>query len=192
MQPIPDTPLVKEAYSMVKAALSPSVFNHSMRTYHLGCAYANKHRHDYDAEEFLFAALFHDLGLYSPYRISGKPFQIGSSEALKKFLLRDARIAPERINVMMEAIDFHFRFVPNWYLSETAGILQTGAHMDVTGSKSSTIEKSVRKSILQQYPKNGFTVDFSVCLLKTLSHAECLKGLFWPEKHVCQNHYIPV
>jgi HD superfamily phosphodiesterase len=192
MQAIPNTTLVKEAFSLAKAVLSPSVFNHSMRTYHLGCAYANKYRHNYDAEEFLLAALFHDLGLFSPYRISGKPFQIGSSEALKKFLLQDARIAPERINVMMEAIDFHFRFVPNWNLSETAGILQTGAHMDVTGSKSRTIEKSVRKSILQQYPKNRFMLDFSACLLKTISNTECLKGLFWPEKHVCHNHYLSI
>ncbi len=192
MHPIPDTPLVKEAFSTVKAALSPAVFNHSMRTFHLGCAYADKFARTYDAEEYLLAALFHDIGLYTPYRINGKPFQIGSSEALRNFLKKENRIPAERINALMEAIDFHFRFKSNWHLSDTAGILQTGAHMDVTGSQAGTIEKSVRKSILREYPKNGFMMDFSFCLLKTVTNVSCVKGLFIPEPYCRHNHYLPV
>lgn len=190
MKRIPDTPIINEALQIVKAALSENIFNHSMRTYRYGYEFAEKSKKDFPEEELMLVALFHDIGFYSPYQIKGKPFQIGSSTALKEYLLMRKNIQPERINAMMEAIDYHFQFRPRWDKSEIAGLLQLGAHIDVMGTNAKSIEKEKRNQILKEYPKNYFFLEFNSCLVKTISNFDTIRGLFYPE-HCCgKTHYL--
>ena len=189
LRKIPDTPIIREATTIVKAAVSQNIFHHSMRTYHLGAVYAEKVKVNYASEELLLSALFHDIGLFSPYQVNGKPFQIASSLALKDFLLNEKKIPPQRINAMMEAIDFHFQFLPRWDKGEVAGLLQIGAHMDVIGKNSQMIDLNKRREILTQYPKNFFFLEFNICLLKSISSFSSLIGLFFPETYFSHNHY---
>jgi hypothetical protein len=189
LRKIPDTPIIREATTIVKAAVSQNIFHHSMRTYHLGAEYAEKIKVNYASEELLLSALFHDIGLFSPYQVNGKPFQIASSLALKDFLLNEKKIPPQRINAMMEAIDFHFQFLPRWDKGEVAGLLQIGAHMDVIGKNSQMIDLNKRREILTQYPKNFFFLEFNICLLKSISSFSSLIGLFFTETYFSHNHY---
>ena len=108
----------------VKAALSDNIFNHSMRTYQYANEFAINRKSVYSEEELFLVALFHDIGFYPPYQIKGKPFQIGSSNSLREYLLKYKQIQPERINAMMEAIDYHFQFRPRWDKGEIAGLLR--------------------------------------------------------------------
>ena len=190
MKTIPDTPIINEALSIVKAALSKNIFNHSMRTFHLGSEYAEKYNRRFSKEELLLVALFHDIGLYSPYNIKGKPFQIASSAVLKEYLLTRKGIHPDRINAMMEAIDYHFQLSPRWDKGEIAGLLQIGAHMDVIGKNSHSIEKNKRNDILAKFPKSKFILEFNICLLKSFTGYNSIKGLFYPESFCRHNHYI--
>ena len=190
MKRIPDSPVITEALQIVKAALSENIFNHSIRTYHYAYAFAEKLKIVFSEEELILVALFHDIGLYSTYQIKGKPFQIGSSRALKDYLLMHEKILPERINAMMEAIDYHFQFRPRWDKSEIAGLLQIGAHMDVMGTKANSIEGEKRAQILKAYPKNYFFPEFSGCLLKTFTNLDAITGLFYPEKCCGKSHYL--
>lgn len=190
MKTIPDTPIIKEALSIVKAALSKNIYNHSMRTYHFGSEYAATYKYKYSEEELILVALFHDIGFYSPYNIKGMSFQIASSAALKEYLLTKKSIQPDRINAMMEAIDYHFQFKPRWEKGEIAGLLQIGAHMDVTGKNSYSIEKNKRNDILAEFPKNKFILEFTICLFKSFTGYNSIKGLFYPERFCHHNHYI--
>lgn len=190
LRKIPDTPIIREATTIVKAAVSHNIFHHSMRTYQLGAEYAEKIKVNYASEELLLSALFHDIGLFSPYQVVGKPFQIASSLALKDFLLNEKKIPPQRINAMMEAIDFHFQFQPRWDKGEIAGLLQIGAHMDVIGKKSQMIDLNKRREILTRYPKNFFFLEFNFCLFKSISSISSLLGLLFPESYISHNHYL--
>ena len=190
MDNIPDTPLIKEALSITRAALSDNLFNHSMRTFHYGNGYAKKYKISYSEEELLLVSLFHDIGFYNPYSIKGKPFQIASSEALKEYLLKNHRIEPNRINAMMEAIDYHFQIMPRWDKGEIAGILQVGAHMDVIGKNIGSIETSYKELILKEFPKNGFFKEFNTCLFKSFTNVSTIMGLFFPKSYCCSNHFI--
>ena len=124
LRKIPDTPIIREATSIVKAAVSQNIFH-----------------------------LF------------------------------------QRINAMMEAIDFHFQFLPRWDKGEVAGLLQIGAHMDVIGKNSQMIDLNKRREILTQYPKNFFFLEFNLCLFKSISSFSSLIGLFFPETYFSHNHY---
>lgn len=185
-----DTPIINEALQIVKAALSDNIFNHSMRTYLYAYEFAKKRKSVFSEEELLLVALFHDIGFYSPYQIKGKPFQIGSSNALKEYLLMHKKIQPERINAMMEAIDYHFQFKPKWGKGEIAGLLQVGTHMDVMGTKAKTIEKEKRNQILNEYPKNYFLLEFNTCIIKTVTNFDSIRGLFYPEQCCGKTHYL--
>lgn len=190
MKKVPDTPIINEALNIVKAALSDNIFNHSMRTYLYANEFAINRKSVYSEEELLLVALFHDIGFYAPYQIKGKPFQIGSSNSLKEFLLTCKQIKPERINAMMEAIDYHFQFRPRWDKGEIAGLLQVGAHLDVMGRKVKSIEKDKRHQILKEYPKNYFFFEFNSCLIKSFTNFDSVRGLVNPE-HCCgKNHYL--
>jgi hypothetical protein len=138
----------------------------------------------------MLVALFHDIGFCSPYQIKGKPFQIGTSTALKEYLLMHKNIQPERINAMMEGIDYHFQFKPRWDKSEIAGLLQVGAHIDVMGTNAKSIEKEKRNQILKEYPKNYFFLEFNTCLIKTFTNFDTIKGLFYPENCCGKTHYL--
>lgn len=190
MKKIPDTPIISEALSIVKTASSKNIFNHSMRTFHLGREYAEKYSYRFSEEELLLVALFHDIGFYAPYSIKGKPFQIASSATLKEYLLVRKEIHPDRINAMMEAIDYHFQLSPRWDKGEIAGLLQIGAHMDVLGKNSHSIEKKTRNDILAEFPKNKFFLEFNTCLLKSFTGYNSIKGVFYPESICSHNHYI--
>lgn len=190
MKKLPDTPIINEALNIVKAALSDNIFNHSMRTYLYANKFAINRKSVYSEEELLLVALFHDIGFYVPYKIKGKPFQIGSSNALKEYLLTYKQIEPERINAMMEAIDYHFQFRPRWDKGEIAGLLQVGAHLDVRGTKAKSIEKDKRYQILKEYPKNNFFFEFNSCLIKSFTNFDTIRGLFYPKNSCEKTHYL--
>ena len=190
MKKVPDTPIINEALNIVKAALSDNIFNHSMRTYLYANEFAINRKSVYSEEELLIVALFHDIGFYAPYQIKGKPFQIGSSNSLKEYLLKYKQIQPERINAMMEAIDYHFQFRPRWDKGEIAGLLQVGAHMDVIGSKAKSIEKNKRYQIIKEYPKNFFFFEFNSCLIKSFTNFDSVRGLINPEYCCEKNHFL--
>ncbi len=190
MVKIPDTPLIVEALSLARASLSDNLFNHSMRTFHYGNEYARKYKINHSEEELMLVSLFHDVGFYSPFSLEGKPFQIASSKALKNYLLKNHNIETERVNAMMEAIDYHFQFMPRWDKGEIAGILQVGTHMDVIGKRIGSIEKSKKELIQNGYPKKGFFKEFNTCLLKSFTGIGSVLGLFFPKAYCGSNHYI--
>lgn len=186
---LPDTYIVKEAKTIVQAAISPNIWNHSLRTYFLANSYGKNKAISFDAEELALVSLFHDIGLYLPYHRKGKAFQVNSSLALKDFLTEEKGIGKARINVMMEAIDFHMQLFPRWHKDDIVGLLQVGAYMDVTGIKASAIEKATRKAILKQYPKGNLFLEFNTCLLKSIKGIKSITGIVMP--HTCQDvhHY---
>lgn len=191
MKKLPDTPLVKEASQLLRVVLSENIWNHSMRTYHLADAFATQKNISYAQEELALVSLFHDLGLYHPYTLKGKAFQIGSSSALKDFLLETQQVPATKINAMMEAIDFHFQLRPRWDKGTLAGLLQVGAHMDVLGTKRRAVPSEQRKLILATYPKRRFFLEFNRCLLKTFSSPKAVLGILAPQCCHGPHHYCP-
>ncbi|MFY7787750.1 MAG: HD domain-containing protein [Thermoflexibacteraceae bacterium] len=189
---IPDTPIIKEAMSIVQATLSTNIFNHSIRTYLFAYEYARKYHHAFSEEELLLVSLFHDIGLDNNYFVKGSSFQIASSVALREYLMTQKEITPHRINAMMEAINYHFQLKPRWDKGTIAGLLQIGAHMDVLGVKLLSIEKKRRTQILKDYPKKLFFFEFNSCLCKTFTSFDTLLGLFYPQKYCSQGHYIKI
>ncbi|PWJ40993.1 HD domain-containing protein [Sediminitomix flava] len=185
---LPDTNLVNEANEIVSQALTKNVYNHSLRTYFLGNKYAKSKSISYDDEELALVALFHDIGFHELYADANRAFQVSSSLAIKDYL-SVMGVEKGRVNVMMEAIDFHMQLLPRWDKSEVAGLLQVGAHMDVLGTRKFAVQKDDRKAISNAFPKGGFVLEFGTCLCKSMKSLNAVTGLFAPLTCQAKDHY---
>lgn len=165
---LPDTPLVNEARVVVAAALSPGVFHHSMRTFALGRAYADRKEISFDPEDLALASLFHDLGISAEFAQPGKPFTYASARALRLFLEERGGV-PARVDPLVDAIALHMQLWPRWSAGPVAGLLQVGAWMDVTALRRWTVWDDAG-AIAALHPRHGFDLEF----------AKSLVGQAWP------------
>jgi hypothetical protein len=178
---LPDTPLVKEANEVLVAAAPRGIVEHSRRVFLLGCAYADKHRIDFDQEDFYLAALFHDLGLTETYRDRSRAFVLSSGEALERFFA-EKKASPERSAVLREAIELHMQLRPRFDKSAIAGLLQVGAWMDVTGLRRFSVWREA-KEIAREHPRAGFDLAFPIRLLGSMGSFAACFGLLAPERY---------
>ncbi len=175
---LPDTALVREATSMVRAAVSPAVFNHSQRTFLLGSAWAARRQLAFDDEALLLAALFHDLGFFPPHLDPARPFTLGSSSALESFL-GERGYPPERIGAAAEAIELHMQLRPRVDRSAVAGLLQVGAWMDLTFLRRWSVRTEAR-AIAREWPRLGIDFAFPRLLVRSFGSVYACTGLLFP------------
>lgn len=177
---LPDTALVREATGMIRAAVSPAIFNHSQRTFLLGRAWARKRKLVFDDEALLLAALFHDLGMFPPHRDPARPFTFVSSDALRAFLA-ERGFPQERTNAAAEAIELHMQLRPRFDRSAVAGLLQVGAWMDVTGLRRWSVREEAQ-TIGAEWPRLGIDLAFPRLLLGTVGSIASCSGLLLPSR----------
>jgi hypothetical protein len=175
---LPDTPLVREARSLVERAAPPLLLSHSLRCFLLGRAYGRQHKIDCDEEGLLLAALFHDLGLAAAHRNPQLPFQRVGSQALRQFLT-ERGVAAERSSPLAEAIDFHMQLLPRWSRGPAAGLLQVGAWMDITGLRTWSIGSDA-KAIAAAYPRGDLRFRFYGMVLGSIGSLGSCLGILFP------------
>ncbi|MFF0517036.1 HD domain-containing protein [Streptomyces sp. NPDC004250] len=106
---LPDTPLARAAMSLVTGAESPSIANHSIRSYlfarlvaaHLGMVAGR----DHDERLLFLACVLHDLGL-SPQGEHTQRFEVVGADRAAEFLTEHGLSAPE-VDAVWEAIALH-------------------------------------------------------------------------------------
>jgi hypothetical protein len=177
---LPDTKLVREARALVTAVAPPDLWNHSVRAYLLGRAYAGTKLAslDYDDEGFALAAVFHDLGLCAGYRAGPLPFTFKSSRALRDFL-GERGVAKERVEPLVDAIDFHMQLLPRWKKGPVAGLLQIGAWMDAMGLRRWSVSE-VAREIEAVHPRLGVGVRLPARLFVSALGVRACAGLVFP------------
>jgi len=178
---LPDPPLVREARRIIEQAAPRSLLDHSIRTFLLGRAYGQAHGIECDEEGLLLAALFHDLGLCGDRRDPRLPFQIVGSRALRAFL-GERGVAPDRIEPMVDAIDFHMQLRPRWSKGTTVGLLQVGAWMDITGLRRRGVRAAAR-AIEAAYPRDDIRFRFYGLLLRSFGSAGACLGVVFPGRY---------
>ena len=176
--PTPDTKAAREAHDTARGLLSPVLYNHSMRTYLLGAAYAERTGREFDEEGLYIAAMYHDLGMV-PENIRGHTsFQQTSSRLMREFLVTHG-FAGDRIRRLSDAIDYHMRLFPEWSRGNDAGLLQVGAWMDVMYLRRWAIWRRAGE-IARAYPRKGLDFLFPINLLRTIRGPRSCAGLIFP------------
>jgi len=184
---MPDSAIIREAAVLVRRMCNDKIFNHSLRTHYLAVQYATRFGIATDREQLALACLFHDTGLMPDRYTADRSFTFNSSRALREFLSERAH-PPQKIRGAMEAIDWHFVILPRWDLGETAGLLQVGAWMDVTGLRSWSMFREYRRS-RQLFENGGFFSYFNACVLRQVMSPKRAIGLLAPARSIPPGHY---
>ena len=178
---LPDTSLVREAQALIERAAPQSLLDHSIRSFLFGRAYGRKHGIDVDEEALLLAALFHDLGLCADHRDPHVPFPIVGSRALRAFLAGRG-VASERIEPLVDAIDFHLQMRPRWSSGPAAGLLQVGTWMDITGLRRWGMRSDAR-AIEGVYPRDNIRTRFYGLLFGSFGSVGACVGTLFPGRY---------
>jgi hypothetical protein len=154
--PLIDSKIAQEATDLVRAASTPSLFNHSMRTYLFGALLGKDLSFDY--ELLYLVSVLHDLGLTEKYA-GDRSFEIEGAEAARKFL-GERGLSEERTGIVWDGIAMHPYAMAHYKRPEIA-LVANGAAADVVGSDISKVAPARKEQVLRTFPRLGFKANFT-------------------------------
>lgn len=84
---IPETPAAAEAAQWVREHSSPLIYHHSRRVFVFGMLHARLLGLEPDPELVYLSALFHDVGLLTPFSGAEQRFELDGADHARRFLL---------------------------------------------------------------------------------------------------------
>ena len=84
---IPETAAVAEATRLIQETTNPFTYHHSRRVFFFGLIHAHKLGVKPDPELLYLAAMFHDIGLLTPFSDVEQRFELDGADHARKFLL---------------------------------------------------------------------------------------------------------
>ena len=158
----PDSPLTRAAEDAAARTLTPSLLNHSYRTYRFGRALGDLEGLEVDDELLFAAALLHDTGLV---------LTDGSADGSADFTLASARVARDvaegvglssrASETMQTAITMHHSPRVSLDVGPEAYLLSAGAGVDVAGLRSWELPRTVLEDAVRLHPREGFKAYFT-------------------------------
>ncbi|AUH40038.1 HD domain-containing protein [Streptomyces sp. CMB-StM0423] len=152
---VPDTELVREATSQVRAVTDDVLFHHSRRVFLWGMLKAAARGLVVDPELAYVGALFHDAGLTAAFASTDQRFELDGAEAARKFLLDFGRSDQEARNVWL-AIALHTTPEVPLRLAPEVAVVTLGVETDVLGLDLHEIGAEQRAEVLAAHPRPDF------------------------------------
>jgi hypothetical protein len=152
---IPDTNLATEATDFVRQSTTDLVYHHSRRVFWFASLQGANRGLSFDPELLYIGALFHDLGLNTEFRGSGRRFEVDSADEARRFL--QAHNVPEdSIRRVWTAIALHTTpGIPEFMEPEVA-LVTAGVEYDVLGIGYHDISEADRAEITALHPRPDF------------------------------------
>jgi hypothetical protein len=150
---IPDSRLAKDAEAEAHEVLSPSVREHSYRTFLFGISLAALDGVPVDVELAYVASLLHDLHLEHP--TPGRCFAVVGGERAERFAL-DRDVEPARAARIGAEIAGHITPGAMDDLGSPGGFVSAGAFVDVTGGRLDELDPRWVDAVLARHPRLGF------------------------------------
>jgi hypothetical protein len=151
---LPDSTLAKESIEHATEVLSPSMLNHSWRTFWFGLAIAAHQQRTVDPEHALISSLLHDLTLEAPPTPS-RSFALTGAERAEEFLLNRGA-DPEFATRVGAEICGHITVGALEDVTSPGGFVSAGAFTDVAGSGLEVMPAAYVDAVLARHPRLGW------------------------------------
>jgi HD domain len=149
---IPDSQLAREATELVRDAETALLFHHSRRVFLFGALTGKKKELVFDPELLYIGAMFHDMGLVSPYSTATERFEVDSANAARDFL-RSHGIAEASVDLVWDAVALHTTpGIPQHKKPEVA-LVTAGVEMDVLGLGFQVVSDRDRQLVVDAHPR---------------------------------------
>jgi hypothetical protein len=149
---IPDSTMAQAASATVRAVVTEILYRHSMRVFLFATLIGQRRNLRIDAELLYVAALFHDVGLSTPYRASHKRFEVDGANAVRRFLT-GYEVPPDDIAAVWQAVALHTTFGINTEMSPLTALIAAGVEMDLFGTHFGQINGDDRDAVLREFPR---------------------------------------
>lgn len=152
---IPDSTIVAEATALVRDTTNELIFNHSRRVFLFGSLQAQASGIAPDPELLYVAALFHDLGLVSPYKSQDQRFELDGAAHARAFLTSHGFSATDGDNVWA-AIALHTTPEVPYHMSPEVAATTAGVETDVLGINLDKVAAGAVAEVTAAHPRPNF------------------------------------
>jgi hypothetical protein len=179
---VPDSAAAVEAERLARAASSPMLYGHALRSYFYAALLAAADGMDYDQELLYVGCVLHDLGLTPSFDHPVRAFECVSADACAELVERHDWALARRYRLHRAVVLHMAPTLPPAEENEVL-LLEAGVACDVTGTRSQELDDQAIQELLTRYPRAGFKRDFpqllrSEAARKPLTHtALLLRGL---------------
>jgi hypothetical protein len=160
--PQPQSPVALAALEVAEAYCSPSLVNHSVRSYLWAAAYGLLHQIPFDVELLYVSALLHDLGLVGPFDSHAVPFEEASGHVAWVFgagagwpAARRERLAGIIVRHMGDDVD------PE--IDAEGHLLRIATGLDISGRDPERWPAELRREVLDRIPRLMLGAEFIRC-----------------------------
>jgi hypothetical protein len=152
---VPGTKLAREATELVRESTTDLVYHHSRRVFWFGSLQGRNRGLSFDPELLYIGAMFHDLGLNSEFRGSGRRFEVDSADEARRFLQNNG-VPEDSIRRVWTAIALHTTpGIPEFMEPEVA-LVTAGVEYDVLGIGYHDVSDADRAEITALHPRPDF------------------------------------
>ena len=152
---IPDTKLARDATELVRESTTDLIYYHSRRVFWFGSLQGRNRGLSFDPELLYIGAMFHDLGLNTEFRGSGRRFEVDGADEARRFL-QGHGVPEDSIRRVWTAIALHTTpGIPEFMEPEVA-LVTAGVEYDVLGIGYHDISDADRAEITALHPRPDF------------------------------------
>jgi hypothetical protein len=160
---VPDSDLVRRAFTFAQAQSEPYLFNHVVRSWLFAVLAAEEQGGEYDAEVVAIAILLHDLGLMPDF--SGpERFEIVAANAARAFV-KDSNVDERRTQLIWDGVALNSTPSICLYKEREVALCGVGIGLDYAGFGYDRVSLSTMAEILTAFPRLDMKKNFaqSVC-----------------------------
>jgi hypothetical protein len=159
---LPDSAACSAAEQVARRFCSPSLFNHSVRSYMWAAALGARDGVAFDQELLYVAALLHDVALTEGFDSHALPFETAGAHVAWVFgtaagwtSARSARAA--------DAVERHMGDAASAGPVPEARLLQAGTALDIAGARAGDVPDDVVAAALEAWPRLDLAAEFAAC-----------------------------
>ena len=152
---VPDTKLARDATELVRESTTDLVYHHSRRVFWFGSLQGRNRGLSFDPELLYIGAMFHDLGLNSEFRGSGRRFEVDSADEARRFL-QGHGVPEDSIRRVWTAIALHTTPGIPQFMEPEVALVTAGVEYDVLGIGYHDLSDADRAEIVALHPRPDF------------------------------------
>lgn len=158
----PTTPAAERAREVLERFASPSLVNHSLRSYIWAAAYAHEHALAHDAELLYVAAMLHDIGLVPSFDAHAVPFETAGGH-VGWVLAAGAGWPTARRDRVVEVIERHMWDAVDQAMDPEGFLLEIATGLDISGRNPDWWPADLRAEVLAALPRLDLVTEFTAC-----------------------------
>jgi hypothetical protein len=156
---IPETSTVAEATRFISERTNPLLFHHSRRVFLFSSIQARARGLEPDPELLYVAALFHDVGLLTPFSDAEQRFEVDGADHAQAFL-RERGFPARAVEVVWNAIALHTTPGIPGRLGPEVAATNLGVLTDAIGLGLDQLDPGVVDEITAAHPRGDFKKEF--------------------------------